>query len=88
LRILNGQPIRRQVVVATAVLLLPFVFAAMWASQRTQDERASEVREQARSIATTAAVYLNQYLTGVDSMAGVLAAIGCSPGSSTISRSC
>ncbi|HWF86099.1 MAG TPA: ATP-binding protein [Vicinamibacterales bacterium] len=72
MRILNGQPIRRQVLVATGVLLLPFAVAAMWASQRTRRERANEVRDQAESIATTAAAYLTQYLSSIDSMALLL----------------
>jgi C4-dicarboxylate-specific signal transduction histidine kinase len=72
LGILNGQPIRRQVVVATGVLLLPFAIAAMWASEQTRLERADEVRAQATAIASTAKAYLNQYLSGVDSLASVL----------------
>ncbi len=58
--------------VATGVLLLPFAVAAMWASQRTRLERANDVRDQAASIASTAAAYLNQYLSGLDLMASVL----------------
>jgi C4-dicarboxylate-specific signal transduction histidine kinase len=72
LQIFKGQPIRRQVLVATALFLLPFALAAMWASDQTQRERADDLREQASSIATAAAAYLNQYLTNVDSMASVL----------------
>jgi C4-dicarboxylate-specific signal transduction histidine kinase len=72
LGILSGQPIRRQVVVATGVLLLPFAILAMWASEQTRLERADEVRAQATAIAETAKAYLNQYLSGVDSLASVL----------------
>jgi len=72
LRIFNGQPIRRQVLTATGLFLLPFVLLATWASDQTQRERADDLREQASSIATAAAAYLNQYLTSVDSMASVL----------------
>jgi C4-dicarboxylate-specific signal transduction histidine kinase len=72
LRILKGQPIRRQVVVATCVLLLPIAIAVAWSADRTRREREDEVRDQAVSIASTATAYLNQYLSGVDFMALVL----------------
>jgi C4-dicarboxylate-specific signal transduction histidine kinase len=72
LPILKGQPIRRQVVAATCLLLLPLALAVAWSAQRTRRERENEVREQAGSIAITAAAYLNQYLSGIDSMASVL----------------
>jgi two-component system NtrC family sensor kinase len=72
LRILKDQPIRRQVVAATCALLVPFAIATAWSANRTRLERESEVLEQAGSIAATAAAYLNQYLTGLDSMASAL----------------
>ena len=53
-------------------LLVPFLVAAVWSADRTRREREDEVREQAGSIAATAAAYLNQYLTGLDSMASAL----------------
>ena len=53
-------------------LLVPFVLAALWSAHVTRLERDSEVREQAASVAATAAAYLNQYLTGLDSMASAL----------------
>ncbi len=65
----SGQPIRRQVLVATGVLLLLFLGCAVWASRQTRNERARDVGAQATTIASTAAAYLNQYLSGVDSMA-------------------
>jgi C4-dicarboxylate-specific signal transduction histidine kinase len=71
-RILRGQSIRRQVGVITGVLLVPFVGAAIWSANATRLEREAEVREQAGSIAATAAAYLNQYLAGLDSMASTL----------------
>ena len=72
MRILKDQPIRRQVVAITCALLVPFVVAAAWSADRTRREREDEVRQQAGSIAATAAAYLNQYLTGLDSMASAL----------------
>jgi C4-dicarboxylate-specific signal transduction histidine kinase len=58
--------------VITVSLLVPFVLAALWAAHVTRLERDSEVREQAATVAATAAAYLNQYLTGLDSMASAL----------------
>jgi C4-dicarboxylate-specific signal transduction histidine kinase len=73
LRILKAQPLRRQVIAATCVLLIAFALAAIWSSNRTRIERETEVEEQAGSIAHTAAAYLNEYLNGLDSMASALA---------------
>jgi two-component system NtrC family sensor kinase len=73
LRILKAQPLRRQVIAATCVLLVAFALAAIWSSNRTRIERETEVEEQAGSIAHTAAAYLNEYLNGVDSIASTLA---------------
>ena len=72
LRILRNQPIRRQIVAATCALMVPFVLAIAWSSNRTRLEREAEVTEQAGSVAVTAAAYLSQYLTGIDSMASAL----------------
>jgi len=72
LRVLRGYPIRRQFVIVTGVLLVPFAIAVVWSGDLTRREREAELREQAGTIATTAAAYLNQYLSGVDSMAAAL----------------
>ena len=69
---LRGYPLRRQVVIVTGVLLVPFAIAVVWSGNLTLREREGELREQAGTIATTAAAYLNQYLSGVDSMAAAL----------------
>ena len=58
--------------IVTGVLLVPFATAVIWSGNVTRREREAEVREQAGSVATTAAAYLNQYLSGVDSMAVAL----------------
>jgi signal transduction histidine kinase len=57
------------VVVVTCLLLVPYTIGALWSANRTRVEREQEVQEQARSVAATAASYLNQYLAGLDSMA-------------------
>jgi C4-dicarboxylate-specific signal transduction histidine kinase len=72
LRILKAQPIRRQVVAITVTLLVPIAIAAAWSANVTRAEHESELREQAASVASTAAAYLNQYLNGLDSMASAL----------------
>lgn len=72
MRPFKSQPLRRQIVVLTSVMLLLYALVATWASSRTRAEREAEVRDQAESIATTAAAYLRQYLAGIDSMASVL----------------
>jgi C4-dicarboxylate-specific signal transduction histidine kinase len=72
LRILEAQPLRRQVIVATCGLLIPFALAAIWSANRTRVEREEEVEQQAESVAHTSAAYLNEYLSGLDSMASAL----------------
>jgi C4-dicarboxylate-specific signal transduction histidine kinase len=72
-RILRGQPIRRQVVGITGALLVPFAIAAAWTANRTRAEHVDELREQSGALAATAGAYLDQYLTGLDSMASALA---------------
>ncbi|HKB12800.1 MAG TPA: ATP-binding protein [Vicinamibacterales bacterium] len=72
MQILRERPLRRQVAVVTFCLLVPLVLAAAWSATVMRHEREAEVREQAASIAATAGAYLNQYLTGIDSMASAL----------------
>src|SRR6185295_16365699 len=72
-RILKGQPIRRQVVAITGALLVPFVIAAWWTAKLTRIEHVDELREQSGAVAATAGAYLDQFLTGLDSMASALA---------------
>ena len=73
MRILRGQPIRRQVVGITVALLVPFAIAAAWTANLTRFEHVDELREQAGALAATAGAYLDQYMTGLDSMASALA---------------
>jgi len=58
--------------VITVALLVPIAIAAAWSASLTRAERETELREQTASVASTAAAYLNQYLTGLDSMASAL----------------
>ena len=72
MHILRGQPIRRQVVGITGALLVPFVIASAWTARLTRAEHVDELREQSGALAATAGAYLNQYLSGLDSMASTL----------------
>jgi two-component system NtrC family sensor kinase len=72
LRFLRDQPVRRQVIALTCAILAPIVVGLVWSANRTRTEREAELRDQAGSIATTAAAYLTQYLGGVDSVASAL----------------
>ena len=83
MRIVQAQPLRRQIIAVTCVLLVPFALAAIWSANRTRAEREAEVEEQAGTIAHTAAAYLNEYLNGLDSMASALAR---HPGVKTLDR--
>ena len=52
---------------------MPFTALIAWSASRTRVERADELREEAGSIAATAAASLSQYFSGIDSMASSLA---------------
>jgi C4-dicarboxylate-specific signal transduction histidine kinase len=73
LQLLKSQPIRRQIVTVTLLLIVPFAIAVGWSADRTLRERETELKDQAGAIAATAAAYLNQYLSAFDSAALVLA---------------
>ena len=72
MRVLNAQPLRRQIVVATCALLLLLGVAIVWSANRTRIEREDEISQEAISVARLAAAYLNQYFDGLDAMASVL----------------
>jgi signal transduction histidine kinase len=67
------QPIRRQLLAATCLLLLPLIAAIAWSANQTRLGLLAEVRDQAAFVASTAAGELDQYFAGVDAMASVLA---------------
>jgi C4-dicarboxylate-specific signal transduction histidine kinase len=72
-RFLDRQSIRRQLVIAASLLLLPLVAAALWSANQTRLARLAEVREQTAFVAATAAAELDQYVAGVDALASILA---------------
>lgn len=67
--ILKQQPVRRQVLVITGLVLAPLITAILWSASRTRGERQAEVREQAESVAVTAAAFLNHSFDALDSLA-------------------
>ena len=73
MQLLRRFTIRRQVAAATATVVVPFAIAGALSANMTRLERQAEVREQAGSVAATAAAYFQQYLGGLDSMASALA---------------
>lgn len=54
------------------LLMLPLVTGAVWSANRTRLERQADVRDEAASVATTAAAYLDEYLKGLDALASAL----------------
>lgn len=72
MHILHRQPIRRQIVAVTLLLIIPFALAVAWSADQARRERQVELSGQAGAVAVTAAAYLNQYLSGFDAMASAL----------------
>ena len=66
-------PLRRQLVIAILLLLVPVLMAALWSGLATFDERRNDLGEQARIIARTTAAYVNRDLRNLDLMAARLA---------------
>jgi C4-dicarboxylate-specific signal transduction histidine kinase len=72
LRFLYRQPIRRQLIAATVILLIPVAAAIAWSANQTRLEKQNEIREQATSIAAMAAAQLELYFSGIDAMASAV----------------
>jgi signal transduction histidine kinase len=66
-------PLRRQLVIAILLLLVPVLMAALWSGFATFEERRNDLGEQARIIARTTAAYVNRDLRNQDLMAARLA---------------
>jgi len=66
-------PLRRQLVIAILLLLVPVLMAALWSGLATFDERRNDLGEQSRIIARTTAAYVNRDLRNLDLMAARLA---------------
>ena len=59
-------------VAVACILLLPLAIAIVWSASQSRFERQAEVREEAVSVAATAAAYLDEYLKGLDTFASAL----------------
>jgi C4-dicarboxylate-specific signal transduction histidine kinase len=73
LRFFNKQSIRRQLIAATAVLLLTLAVAMAWAASRTRLERRTDVEHEATVIAAMAAAQLEHYFAGLAAVASAVA---------------
>ena len=73
LAILSRQPLRRQVVAVTILLVVPLVGVTLWAAARVLAERQADLRDEAASLASSSQTSLNQYLHTIDSTADVVA---------------
>jgi signal transduction histidine kinase len=68
-----AQPLRRQLFIAIALLLVPVLAAAVWSGISTLDERRNDLRDQARAVAVTAAAYVDADIASIDRTASGLA---------------
>ena len=67
-----SQPLLRQLLIAVSLLLVPLIAAMIWAAKMTFEDRVSDLRDEAAVAATTTAVYVDGYLSGLDLMATAL----------------
>src|SRR5690348_2106396 len=73
MRSYGHQPLRRQLVVAIFLLLIPLLLAAAWSGWSAFTERRNELGDQAAFIAGTTAAYIDRDITNLDRMAEGLA---------------
>jgi C4-dicarboxylate-specific signal transduction histidine kinase len=67
-----SQPLRRQLLIAILLLLVPLIAAATWSGARAFRERVEDLRAEAVVASTTTANYLNRYLGSLDLMSTAL----------------
>jgi len=72
LSVLGRQPLRRQVVAVTILIVVPLVAVTLWAAARVLAERQADLRDEAASLASSGQASLNQYLRTLDATADVL----------------
>jgi signal transduction histidine kinase len=70
--VFSRQPLKRLIVVATGGFVLVLGLVAGWSAYRTLREERAKLGEEAGTVATLAASYLNQYFDGLDATASVL----------------
>ena len=56
----------------TAAITVPFAALVIWSANRAREAREQEVSQEAATLATTTAAYLDQFLVSIDSMASAL----------------
>jgi C4-dicarboxylate-specific signal transduction histidine kinase len=67
-----SQPLRRQLLIAVSLLLVPLLGAVFWASATVYRDRVADLRDEAVVSASTTSEYLKTYLGGLDLMATAL----------------
>ena len=68
---MNGfwhQPLRRQLLIAIVLMLVPVIAAAVWSGFVTLRERSTELREQVQIVARTSATYIQRDIVNLDGM--------------------
>jgi signal transduction histidine kinase len=63
------QPLRRQLVIAILLLVVPLLLAAAWSGVATFNERREELGDQAAVVAATTAAFINRDITNLDRIA-------------------
>ena len=63
-----AQPLRRQLIIAILLLLVPVLGAAVWSARATYRERSDELAEETQTLALRAASSIDRELTGLDRM--------------------
>src|SRR6187397_2250442 len=69
MRVFWSLTLRRQLAIAMGLLLVPLLIAAIWSGFSSIRERATELGDQTRVIALTAATYISGDLTNLDDAA-------------------
>lgn len=72
MKVLNRQPIRRQFLWATGLLLAPILVAVVWSANKTRLEQLEEVQQFSSSMVVAAATQLDAYLDALDAVAAVV----------------
>src|SRR6266496_4266417 len=70
-----AQSLRRQLLIAILLLLIPVIAAAAWSAVSTLRERVDDLRDESRVIATTTAAWLSRDVNAFDRIAMPLAKV-------------
>jgi C4-dicarboxylate-specific signal transduction histidine kinase len=70
-----AQSLRRQLLIAIVLLLVPVLAAAVWSGWATYRERTDDLRSQTRAFALTTAAWVNRDLDVIDRMAHTISAL-------------